>query len=192
MQCYSAFKREGNPVICSTWMNLENITVGKTEENTLTLEIDEPILESFIRTAFGGVFVISQVPPLPFTELYPPNQIRDLDATFHGNKIHLTWTAPGDDFDVGKVQWYTIRVSGSIPDLRDNFEDALQVNTTDLLPNEANSKQTFMFKPGTISEENPTHLFIAIQGIDKSNLTSKVSNIAQVVLFVPLGDPSPP
>ncbi|XP_005385184.1 PREDICTED: calcium-activated chloride channel regulator 4-like [Chinchilla lanigera] len=170
------------------------IVDGKIEENVLNPKIDEdtqPILESFSRTVSGGVFVISQVPPLPVTDLYPPNQIRDLDATLHGDEVCLTWTAPGDDFDVGKVQQYTIRISGSVLDLRDHFEDALQVNTTDLLPNEANSKQTFTFKPGKISEENSTHLFIAIQSVDKSNLTSKVSNIAQVALFIPLGEPSP-
>lgn len=46
--------------------------------------------------------MVSQVPPLPFIDLYPPSQIRDLDATLHGDEIHLTWTAPGDDFDIGK------------------------------------------------------------------------------------------
>ena len=88
------------------------------------------------------------------------------------------------------VQQYIIRISGSILDLRDNFDDALQVNTTDLLPNEANSKATFAFKPGNISEENETYVFITIQSVDKSNLTSKVSNIAQIALFIPQADPS--
>ncbi|XP_004442976.1 PREDICTED: calcium-activated chloride channel regulator 4 [Ceratotherium simum simum] len=63
--------------------------------------------------------------------------------------------------------------------------------TTDLLPKEANSQETFAFKPGNISEENATHIFIAIQSVDKSNLTSKVSNIAQVALFTPEADPTP-
>ncbi|XP_004639371.1 calcium-activated chloride channel regulator 4-like [Octodon degus] len=170
------------------------IVDGKIEANTLKPKIDEdtqPILESFSRMVSGGVFVISQVPPLPVTDLYPPNQIRDLDATLHGDEVCLTWTAPGDDFDIGKVQQYTVRISRSILDLRDHFEDALQINTTNLLPNEANSKQTFTFKLEAISEVNTTHLFIAIQSADKNNLTSKVSNIAQVALFTPLGDPSP-
>ncbi|ELK38744.1 Calcium-activated chloride channel regulator 4 [Myotis davidii] len=89
---------------------------------------------------------------------------------------------------VVNVKQYIIRISGSILDLRDKFDDALQVNTTDLLPNEANSKETFTFKPGNISEENATHIFIAIQSVDNSSLTSKVSNIAQVALFIPQGD----
>ena len=89
------------------------------------------------------------------------------------------------------VQQYIIRTSGSLIDLRENFDDALQVNTTDLLPKEANSKETFVFKPGNVSEENVTHIYIAIQSVDKSNLTSKASNIAQVALFIPQADPGP-
>lgn len=76
-------------------------------------------------------------------------------------------------------------------DLRDNFDDALQINTSALLPSEANTKESFAFKPGNLSEENATHIFIAIRSVDKSNLTSKVSNIAQVALFTPEADPSP-
>ncbi|KAM5159944.1 calcium-activated chloride channel regulator 4-like [Callospermophilus lateralis] len=167
---------------------------GKIEENLPSPENDEDtqtFLESFSRTASGGAFVVSQVPQLPLPDQFPPSQITDLDATSEGNQINLTWTAPGDNFDVGKVQQYIIRISRSIMDLRDNFDDALQVNTTNLLPKEANSKETFAFKPGNISEENATHIFIAIQSVDKSNLISKVSNIAHVALFIPQADPSP-
>ncbi|XP_039694401.1 calcium-activated chloride channel regulator 4 [Pteropus medius] len=165
---------------------------GKIEVNPPRPEIDEDTqtnLESFIRTVSGGAFVVSNVSIFPLPDLYPPSQITDLEATPIGDVISLTWTAPGDDFDVGKVQQYIIRISGSILDLRDNFEDALQVNSTDLSPKEANSKEIFAFKPGNISEENATHIFIAIQSVDKSNLTSKVSNIAQVALFIPQADP---
>ncbi|KAB0389465.1 hypothetical protein E2I00_014745, partial [Balaenoptera physalus] len=162
---------------------------GTIEGNPPRPEIDENTqtnLESFTRTASGGAFVVSNVPSLPSsTDVFPPSQITDLEATLDEDEISLTWTAPGDNFDVGKVQKYIIRISGSILDLRDNFDNALQVNTTDLLPNEANSKETFTFKPGNISEENATHIFIAIRSVDESNLTSQVSNIAQAALFVP-------
>uniref|UniRef100_A0A8C9QEQ0 VWFA domain-containing protein n=1 Tax=Spermophilus dauricus TaxID=99837 RepID=A0A8C9QEQ0_SPEDA len=159
-----------------------------------TNEDTQTILENFSRTASGGAFVVSNVPGttnVPLPDLFPPSQITDLDATSEGDQINLTWTAPGDNFDVGTVREYIIRISGSIIDLRDNFDDALQVNTTNLSPKEANSKETFAFKPGNISEENITHIFIAIQSVDKSNLTSKVSNIAQVALFIPQVDPVP-
>ncbi|XP_026970045.1 calcium-activated chloride channel regulator 4 [Sagmatias obliquidens] len=165
---------------------------GNIKGNPPRPEIDENTqtnLESFTRTASGGAFVVSNVPSDPsLTDVFPPSQITDLKATSDEDEISLTWTAPGDDFDVGRVQKYIIRISGSILDLRDNFDDALQVNTTDLLPNEVNSKENFTFKPGNISEENATHIFIAIKSVDKSNLTSRVSNIAQVALFVPQPD----
>lgn len=163
---------------------------GKIEANSPRPEIDEDTqtnLESFTRTATGGAFVVSNI-SLPLPDLYPPSQITDLEATRDEDIISLTWTAPGDDFDVGKVKQYIIRTSGSILDLRDNFEDAQQINTTDLSPKEASSKESFVFKTGSIPEENATHIFIAIQSVDKSNLTSKVSNIAQVALFIPQAD----
>ncbi|XP_007463328.1 PREDICTED: calcium-activated chloride channel regulator 4-like [Lipotes vexillifer] len=168
---------------------------GNIKGNPPRPEIDENTqtnLESFTRTASGGAFVVSNVPNLPsLPDVFPPSRITDLKATSDEDEISLTWTAPGDDFDVGKVQKYIIRISGSILDLRDNFDDALQVNTTDLLPKEVNSKENFTFKPGNISEENATHIFIAIQSVDKSNLTSRVSNIAQAALFVPQADDIP-
>ncbi|KAM6219951.1 calcium-activated chloride channel regulator 4-like [Rhynchocyon petersi] len=148
-------------------------------------------LESFTRTATGGAFVLSNVSSNPPPDVYPPSQITDLEATLDKDQITLTWTSPGEDFDVGKAKEYIIRISGSILDLRDNFDDALQVNTTDLSPKEANSQEIFTFRPGNISGENATHIFIAMKSVDKSNLISKTSNIAQVALFVPQADPSP-
>lgn len=85
--------------------NQEIFNVGEIEANPPRSEIDENTqtsLENFSRTASGGAFVVSQVPALPLPDLYPPSQITDLEATPHGDEITLTWTAPGDDFDVGK------------------------------------------------------------------------------------------
>ncbi|XP_003479102.1 calcium-activated chloride channel regulator 4-like [Cavia porcellus] len=167
---------------------------GEIKGNTPRPEIDDnnlKVVESFSRTATGGAFVVSEFRNVPLNEAFPPNQITDLEATYEDGNITLTWTAPGENLDTGTVQQYIIRISGSMIDLRDNFDDALQVDTTDLLPKEANSKETFTFKPGNISEENATHIFIAIQSVDKSNLTSKVSNIAQVALLTPEVDPTP-
>ncbi|XP_055470430.1 calcium-activated chloride channel regulator 4 [Psammomys obesus] len=154
-------------------------------------EADQPILENFSRTASGDAFVVSGVPNGPLPDMYPPGQITDLQATLDGEEISLTWTAPGDDFDVGRVQQYIIRTSENIIDLRDNFDGALQVNTTNLIPKEANSKEIFAFKPENISEENATHIFIAIKSVDKGNLRSGLSNIAQAALFTPQAEPGP-
>jgi calcium-activated chloride channel regulator 4 len=166
---------------------------GEIKLNPPRSETDDAqtVLESFSRTATGDAFVMSDVPSGPLPDLFPPSQITDLHATLDGDNINLTWTAPGDDFDVGTVREYIIRISGNITDLRDNFDDTLQVNTSDLVPKEANSEETFAFKLGKISEENATHTFIAIRSVDKSNLTSESSNIAQVALSASQEDPSP-
>lgn len=80
---------------------------------------------------------------------------------------------------------YIIRISTNILELRDKFNESLQVNTTDLIPNEANSEEVFVFKPETITFTNGTDLFIAIQAVDEVSLKSEISNIAQVSLFIP-------
>ncbi|XP_030885313.1 calcium-activated chloride channel regulator 1 [Leptonychotes weddellii] len=153
----------------------------------------------FSRTSSGGSFVASGVPQAPIPDLFPPCQITDLKAKIHGDKfINLTWTAPGDDYDHGRAHKYIIRISTSILDLRDKFNESLQVNTSDLFPKEANSKEVFVFTPENIPFENGTDLFIAVQAVDKSNLKSEISNIVGVSLFIPpeappeIPTPSPP
>ncbi|KAF3819666.1 hypothetical protein GH733_015175 [Mirounga leonina] len=153
----------------------------------------------FSRTSLGGSFVASGVPQAPIPDLFPPCQITDLKAKIHGDKfINLTWTAPGDDYDHGRAHKYIIRISTSVLDLRDKFNESLQVNTSDLFPKEANSKEVFVFTPENIPFENGTDLFIAVQAVDKSNLKSEISNIVGVSLFIPpeappeIPTPSPP
>jgi calcium-activated chloride channel regulator 4 len=76
------------------------------------------VLESFSRTATGDAFVMSDVPSGPLPDLFPPSQITDLHATLDGDKINLTWTAPGDDFDVGTgkngVMWFDLSERSSL------------------------------------------------------------------------------
>ncbi|NP_001075268.1 calcium-activated chloride channel regulator 1 [Equus przewalskii] len=140
----------------------------------------------FSRTSSGGSFVASNVPNAPIPDLFPPCQITDLKAKIQGDSlINLTWTAPGDDYDHGRADRYIIRISTNILDLRDKFNDSLQVNTTDLIPKEATSEEVFVFKPENIAFENGTDLFIAIQAVDEVDLESEISNIAQVSLFLP-------
>ncbi|XP_059232992.1 calcium-activated chloride channel regulator 1-like [Mustela nigripes] len=140
----------------------------------------------FSRTTSGGSFVASGVPQAPIPDRFPPCQITDLKAKIQGNKfINLTWTAPGGDYDHGRALKYIIKISASILDLRDNFTESLQVNTSDLIPKEANSKEVFVFTPENIPFENGTDLFIAVQAVDKSNLKSEISNIVGVSLFIP-------
>ncbi|XP_015360199.1 calcium-activated chloride channel regulator 1 [Marmota marmota marmota] len=158
-----------------------NIPQAKINDNTSQ---EEQVC--FSRTSSGGSFVASNVPSGSIPDLFPPCQITDLKAEIQeGSLINLTWTAPGDDYDQGQAHKYIIRISTSILDLRDNFSVSVQVNTTHLIPKEANSEEVFVFKPENITFENGTDLFIAIQAVDKANLKSEISNIARVSLFIP-------
>lgn len=128
----------------------------------------------------------SNVPKAPMPDSFPPCQITDLKAKIQGDdRIHLTWTAPGDDYDHGRAYRYIIGISTSILDLRDKFNESVQVNTTNLIPKEANSEEVFVFKPESIPFENGTDLFIAVQAVDEVNLMSEISNIARASLFIP-------
>nr|XP_020836155.1 calcium-activated chloride channel regulator 1-like [Phascolarctos cinereus] len=140
---------------------------------------------SFSRTASGGSFIVTNIPSGSIQDVFPPSQITDLKAQIEGNRINLTWTAPGDDYDDGQAQEYIIRMSENILDLRDKFDDALQVNTTHLTPKEASTQEFFVFEPKGINLVNGTNICIAIQAVDKANLKSKLSNIAQVSVFIP-------
>lgn len=66
------------------------------------------------------------------------------------------------------------------------------MNTSRLIPKEAGSREIFEFKPGPFKIENGTNFHIAIQAIYQVNLTSEVSNIAQVTKFIPSQEPSTP
>ncbi|XP_068396338.1 calcium-activated chloride channel regulator 1 [Eschrichtius robustus] len=163
---------------------------GQVKWNPPRPEINKDDLQGkqvcFSRTSSGGSFVASNVPKAPIPDLFPPCKITDLKAKIQGDSlINLTWTAPGDDYDHGRAHKYIIGISTNILDLRDKFNDSLQVNTTDLIPKEANSEEVFVFKPENITFTNGTDLFIAVQAVDKVNLKSEISNIAQVSLFIP-------
>ncbi|CAM4605088.1 calcium-activated chloride channel regulator 1-like [Caretta caretta] len=142
-------------------------------------------LGSFNRVASGGSFVVEKVPSRGTTDVFPPCKIIDLEAQYEENKIHLSWTAPGNDFDVGQAERYKIKMSESLLDLRNIFENATSVNTSSLVPNPAGTKESFQFKPENFTIENGTIIYFAICAIDNASLTSEVSNIAQAALFLP-------
>uniref|UniRef100_A0A6I8PBF7 Calcium-activated chloride channel regulator 1 n=1 Tax=Ornithorhynchus anatinus TaxID=9258 RepID=A0A6I8PBF7_ORNAN len=148
-------------------------------------------VESFSRTALGGSFEIKNVPAGSIPDVFAPNKITDLVADIEGDEIHLSWTAPGDDYDEGQAKGYIIKMSEKILELRDKFDDALQVNTSTLKPKVAHSRENFVFRPENVTIANGTSIFIAVRAFDKTNHTSEISNIAQAALFIPPPDPNP-
>ncbi|XP_056671368.1 calcium-activated chloride channel regulator 1-like isoform X3 [Monodelphis domestica] len=84
---------------------------------------------------------------------------------------------------INQADRYIIRMSKDLPTLSSYFDSALQVNTDNLIPNYANSKEVFVFKPKGLRIENGTVIYLAIKAVDKANLMSPISNIAQVYMF---------
>lgn len=84
---------------------------------------------------------------------------------------------------------YIIRISKSFLDLREDFDNAA-LNTSSLIPKEASSIENFEFKSEPFKIENVT--YIAVQIINEANITSEVSNVAQIAKLIPLSEDSVP
>ncbi|KAJ6651620.1 hypothetical protein lerEdw1_020781 [Lerista edwardsae] len=171
---------------------------GEVHMNPPRPEVSEDELQAhlgnFSRVTSGGSFVEENIPPGTPPDVFPPCKIIDLEVVLIDD-VHeflLSWTAPGDDYDVGTAERYEIKMSEDPLELRDaTFQSATSVNTSSLTPAAAGTKQSFQFKPENIAKENGRTIYFAIRAIDKSNNVGEVSNIARATLLrSPL--PSPP
>ncbi|XP_006120314.2 calcium-activated chloride channel regulator 1-like isoform X2 [Pelodiscus sinensis] len=162
---------------------------GEIKMNAPRPEVSGDVIQaklgSFNRVASGGSFVVDNVPSEGITDVFPPCKIIDLEAQNKEDKIHLSWTAPGNDLDVGQAERYIIKMSESLLDLRNTFDNATSVNTSSVIPSPAGTKESFSFKPKNVTIENGTIIYFAVRAIDNASLTSEVSNIAQAALFIP-------
>ncbi|XP_004679236.1 PREDICTED: calcium-activated chloride channel regulator 2 [Condylura cristata] len=168
-------------------MNAPRKSVGLNEEEQKCV---------FSRVSSGGSFSTREVPAGPHPDMFPPCKIIDLEAVKTEEEVTLSWTAPGEDFDQGQANSYEIRMSKSLQNIQDNFNNAILVNTSKLNPQKAGTKEIYTFLPNLFingSEHQPngdTHdshrIYVAIQAIDRNSLKSAVSNIAQLTLFTPL------
>ncbi|MBN3297126.1 CLCA1 regulator, partial [Amia calva] len=142
---------------------------------------------NFSRTASGGAFTVSLVPgsPLP---AFPPCKITDLSARLEEDRVLLTWTAPGEDFDQGAAESYEIRMSQDFELLRRNFAYTQLVNSSGLTPKESGSGEEHHFFLDEIAIKNGTIIYFAARAKDKESQNSEVSNIAQAALILPPAD----
>nr|XP_003479105.3 calcium-activated chloride channel regulator 2 [Cavia porcellus] len=150
----------------------------------------------FNRVSSGGSFSVQGVPEGSHADIFPPCKIIDLEAVKVEEEVTLSWTAPGEDFDQGQATSYEIRISISLQNIQDDFNNAILVNTSKLHPKQAGSKEIFKFSPRFFAnglepqserEIQENHrIYVAIRAMDRNSLKSAVSNIVQVSL------PSPP
>uniref|UniRef100_A0A8C9BZS8 Uncharacterized protein n=1 Tax=Phocoena sinus TaxID=42100 RepID=A0A8C9BZS8_PHOSS len=129
----------------------------------------------FSRLTSRVSFTVSGAPPPGnHPHMFPPAKITDLEAKFK-DLIQLSWTAPSNVLEKENANRYIIRISKSFLDLREDFDNAALVNTSSLIPKEA---------------KNVT--YIAVQIINEANITSEVSNVAQIAKLIPLSEDSVP
>ncbi|XP_060132738.1 calcium-activated chloride channel regulator 1 [Zootoca vivipara] len=175
---------------------------GFAENGTITMNPPKPEanfsepegdLGNVTRIVSGGSFVVSGVPPGGSHDVLPPCKITDLDVqqTNDGGFI-LSWTAPGNNYDVGKAEKYEIKMGEKPSELTNaTFDSATPVNTAGLMTEAAGTKQSFHYKPVNFAKENGTSIYFAIRCIDGSNNVGEVSNIARAVVLLPAWPRSP-
>ncbi|KAM5256802.1 calcium-activated chloride channel regulator 2-like [Ctenodactylus gundi] len=147
------------------------------------------------RVSSGGSFSVLGVPTGSHRDVFPPCKIIDLEAVKVEEEVTLSWTAPGEDFDQGQAASYEIRISKSLQSIQDDFNDAILVNTSKLIPQQAGTREVFKFLPKVFTnglEHQPEHetqkshkIYVAIRAVDRNSLKSDISNIVQVSLFIP-------
>ncbi|KAM5148091.1 calcium-activated chloride channel regulator 1-like [Mantella aurantiaca] len=167
---------------------------GQVIMNPSRPEINEEELNLglFSRTSSGGSFVVSKVPLGSTQDIYSPEKITDLAAKIEGDIIVLSWTATGDDLDQGNATRYDLRMNVNPKELRENFNNSVQVNISSVTPLPAGSTEIFTFVPENVAIKNGTILYFAMIAFDKVGHESDVSNIAQAALFIPpTPEPSP-
>ncbi|XP_067220453.1 calcium-activated chloride channel regulator 4A-like [Chanodichthys erythropterus] len=171
-------KRGGAPYVPGYVVN------GVVELNPPKPPVSEEPLEvgSFTRTATGESFEVAFTGSTPPN--FPPNRITDLSAEIQEDSVFLTWTAPGEDLDYGTAKSYEIRWSFDLKELRFNFSNAHVFNTSAVSPHEAGSVEQHSFNPN-ITIQNGTTVFFAVQSVDKVNVKSEISNIAQASKMLP-------
>ncbi|GAB1288214.1 Calcium-activated chloride channel regulator 2 [Apodemus speciosus] len=107
----------------------------------------------FSRVSSGGSFSVLGVPDGPHPDMFPPCQVTDLETVRVEDDVILSWTAPGEDFDQGQTVSYEIRMSKSLRRLRDDFGNAVLVNSSELVPQRAGTRETFTFSPTLATRE---------------------------------------
>ena len=123
---------------------------------------------------------------IQYPEFYPdyiaPAKINDLSSKVDGNKVILSWTAPGDDGDVGKVQYYilkyrTMKSEDGIDFTKEPYRLWSRYETKDVEgepePQPTGTKQN-------IELELPMgDYYFGIQSVDDALYNSPISNIVE-------------
>lgn len=141
----------------------------------------------FSRSQRGPVVHLLAVPTPNSEDVMPPARITDLklEVLTKGSQVLASWTAPGDDFDVGGVEGYRFLISDNISSLIDpqaSKQTLIAFKQTD----EAGHSATFQFSVAQALESTvgffDKDVYFALLAFDEVNNEGKLSNIVSLYL----------
>lgn len=115
----------------------------------------------FFRRSKGPVIHLLSVPPSD-VDLMPPAPIRDLRIQVlpKSGQLMATWTAPGDDYDVGAVTGYRFVIAHNYSNLLDPLADQAQTLVGFQQPDQAGVTTSYQFGMARIDEHYGQDLFL--------------------------------
>lgn len=120
-----------------------------------------------------------------------PARISDLTAKREGQKIILSWTAPGDDINLGRAQYYIIKYranpidksGGLIKDFRSEpWRLWSRYETKDIEgePKPLHAGMVQSIEVDSAALESSKTYYFGIQAVDDAPYNSRISNIAEI------------
>ncbi|XP_033644222.1 calcium-activated chloride channel regulator 4-like [Asterias rubens] len=156
------------------------------------------------RLASGFTSYYDNFPSSP-SNVTPPCRVHDLhvnDVTKLEDEgtIVLSWTAPGNDADMGSAYLYDIRFAQNVSTLVDNFEDAPSITDLEIIqgnlttPQPAMSKEVFIIRVPLNQLKMTSCMTFALRAADGGNRFGVISNVARATFrtFIPPSAPPEP
>ncbi|KAK7070876.1 hypothetical protein SK128_014952 [Halocaridina rubra] len=151
----------------------------------------------FLRTSAAGSFKVTKVPLSG--DVAAPSRVLNLQVSPNNyTSLNLNWTAPGDDYDIGTVLGYEIRMSTNRNDLLEDTFNGTTNSTLLLGLNESMNMTEIIVEAGEtayflVQLQRPidegTVYYFALRATDHALQQSKVSNIG--LLFIDKVSPKP-
>ncbi|XP_046351111.2 calcium-activated chloride channel regulator 1-like [Haliotis rufescens] len=173
---------EGQTVIIKAGNALSGRALSVYQNSTAPV-VYEPV-DGFSRTTSPGAIDIQGYDPL--VDQLDPGRVTDLDISVvnrNRRTIAITWTATGDDLNVGTVSKYDIRVSSSFDALRQNFTASYEISNSNILSGSLTALQSGsqqMVQVALPSDQTSNFHVIGLRAVDDSNRTSLISNLRSV------------
>ncbi|XP_045199436.2 calcium-activated chloride channel regulator 1-like isoform X2 [Mercenaria mercenaria] len=159
------------------------------------VEVDEkPVIynSSFQRVEVLEELYVTNYKDTGTSDVIAPGRISDVSlyhirkkSTSQGESRNftVTWTATGDDKNIGQASSYILRISNDFETLLNDFDSAeqLEMGNVSLIPQE--SGETEALKIVVDAEQAYTETsFFAIQAVDEAGNKGDVSNIISIVV----------